>query len=104
MSPRLVTPEWINDVRTHYGLVGNTPIGAALQWAPSAAPSGAVEALGYALLEVERLHGILAALREPSEGMMAAVLNPNATAGVRLAVRFVLDAAVAFAEQEVGGR
>ena len=76
-----------------------------LEWVERTARMGGTLAAGEGrmlLAEIDRQRRILAALREPSEGMMAAVLNPNATAGRRLAVRFILDAAVAAAEQEVG--
>ena len=77
-----------------------------LQWVERTARIGGTLAAGEGrmlLAEIDRQRRILAALREPSEGMMAAVLNPNATAGRRLAVRFILDAAVAAAERDEEG-
>jgi len=50
----------------------------------------------------ERAERILAALREPSEGVLTAVVGSIAIPGFHLVVQGVLQAAIAAAEREVG--
>ena len=59
--------------------------------------------LTEARTEIDRLTRILAALREPSETVIAAVIGSGVIPGFHLVVRGILESAVAAAEKEVGG-
>ena len=61
-----------------------------------------IEQLKAAAKDSERAERILAALRKPSEGVLAAVVGSIAIPGFHLVVQGVLQAAIAAAEQEVG--
>lgn len=57
----IVTEQTIANWRANYGLATRTPPDAVRLWEATGAPAGAVAALGWALLEIERLRARIAA-------------------------------------------